>query len=367
MGDTEMRMRTGQVVLGLLAVAAVGTAGSLPRQAEARGAQAEAPAKKKTVITLDDLARQVESDGLKGTMHGARHPLGTYVFTWYHPEDFFQSRQFSLAPGSEEVARQLSTLDRHQQVTLRGRFLRNGAAQPHIRVETLTPGPKWDPGVKVSPPPAPVGNLRETLPREGRIHAMVHALEETGDVLVIEYQEAVLPVRVPQNAALRKAVGNLYRGDRIEIAYRVAEFPRRPMHLELLPTTEGERSALVVTDRIAAQHEKQRTVEGQLVLFPKSPVLSRSLWGVEEKGPDGLHRYFTIFNFEDLKDQGKIDTLLDGAWKGTPEGVIDGRNKYIHTAVRVRVSGLASNPAKNQANPTLITDSTRVTVLPAAD
>lgn len=356
-------MRTGQVLLGLLAAAAVGTAGSLPTAAAARGAQGAAPAQKKTVVTLDDLARQVESDGLQGTMHGARHPLGTYVFTWYHPEDFFQSRQFSLAPGSEEVARQLADLDRHQQVKLRGRFLRNGAAQPHIRVEVLTPGPKWDPGVKVSPAPEAVGDLRKSLPREGRIPAMVHALDEAGGMLVIEYADAVLPVRVPPDAALRKAVGNLYRGDRIEIAYRVAEFPRRPMHLELRPGADGERAALVVTDRIAAQHEKQRTVEGQLVLFPKSPVLSRALWGVEEKGPDGLHRYFTIFNFDDLKDQGKIETLLDGAWKGTPEGVIDGRNKYIHTGVRVRVSGLASNPSKNQANPTLVTDSTQVTLI----
>lgn len=353
-----MGKRRAWVLTGaMLVTAGVWNAASRPVAAGAPEAR-----KKKTVITLEDLTRRFEGEGVKGLIHGARHAQGAYVFTWYHPEDFFESRQFSLAPANPEVARALTALERHQQVTLRGKLLSNGAAQPHLRVESLSPGAKWDPGVKVAAP-SPIPDLTKALKPRGRIPALVHALEETGDVLVIEALGAVIPVRVPADPKLRETVGALYRGDRIELSYRVAERPGIPLHLEL--QAEGDRPALKVIDRIVAQHEQMRTVEGQLVLFPKSPVLTRALWGVEEKGPDGLHRYFTIFNFQDLNDQGKIQTLLETAWKGTPEGVVDGRNKYIHTGVRVRVTGKVSNQAKNQANPTLVTTSAGVSIIEA--
>jgi hypothetical protein len=102
-------------------------------------------------------------------------------------------------------------------------------------------------------------------------------------------------------------------------------------------------------------------VEGNLVLFPKSPVLRRTIWGVEERGPNNLHRYFTIFNFENQEDQSKIETALQTAWSSTGDGVKDARNKYVHTGIRVRVTGKVNNPAHNQANPTLVTTANQVT------
>jgi hypothetical protein len=319
----------------------------------------EQPAKKQ--ITLDDLQVMVRGEGLKGTMHGANHATGAYVFTWWDPDSFFRNLNFALIAANDDVRAALGTLERHQQLTLRGTMVRAPGMQTHIRVEALEPGERWSPGVHAVQPQPPSRDMRRALQGRRQIRALVHAIDDDPGILVIEYGGEVLPVVVPEHPELRKQVAGLYRGDRIEIRYRLRPAPPRPVHLELDPS--GGRPALTVTDAIRVQHETMRTVEGNLVLFPKSPALRRSIWGVEERGPDGLHRYFTIFNFDDLKDQDQTDAKLRAAWDARP-GVVDARNKYVHPGVRVRVTGRVNNPAQNQANPALHTDSSRVEVLP---
>lgn len=324
-----------------------------------QGAQ---PAQRQKPVTLEELGERASSpEGLKGTIHGANPRLGTYVFTWWDPASFFLSQNISLAPGSPQVNNTLAGLERHQEVLIRGRLVRTGTTQGHIVVESCEPGKKWDPGVQVTKALERPGGLEKWLRGRSRLQAMVHALSDDGSMLAVELRGEVVPVQVME-PAVREAVRKLYRGDRIEIGYRIAERPERPVHLVLTSGERPEQPALRVLDAIKAQHEQVRTLEGNLVLFPRSPALRRSLWGLEEKGPDGLHRYFTIFNFNDAKDQEKIDTLLQQAWSGRPEGVRDARNKYVHTKVRVRVSGKVSNPAANQANPTLVTTSEQVSL-----
>ncbi|MFN3649029.1 MAG: hypothetical protein ACK47B_05560 [Armatimonadota bacterium] len=309
-------------------------------------------------VDLAELGRRLQADGLKGTIHGADPTTGAYVFTWWNPESFFESVRFSMVPASREVAAQLAPLERHQEVTLRGRLLEVPGTQPHLRVESLQPGKKWDPGVRATvraPEPPP---LERALAGKSEIHALVHAVDPAGGMLLLEYAGHVVPVRVPEQDSLKAQAGKLYRGDRVRARFRIAETPSRPLHLILDPQG-GE--ALRVTDRIAEQHRKQRTLEGRLVLFPRSPVLNRSIWGVEVPGPDGLNRYYTLFNLEDLKDQDRTDAKLQSAWRGT-EGVEDARNKYLHTRVRVRARGTVQNPDPNQANPTLVVRSDQVEV-----
>jgi hypothetical protein len=360
----ENRMFGPGVVAVLLAVTATGSAlaqrevGRTPAAGSGRTVAAE----EKKPVTLDDLARQVQADGLKGTMHGANHQLGTYVFTWWAPGSFFENRNFSLVPGSEAVRAKLATLERHQEVTVRGRMVRNPSSQPHILVEALEPGEKWNPGVQATVPAGPRPDLKQRLVGKKRIHALVHALDTEGGMLVVEYQDEVLPVVIPQDPAVKEKVETLYRGDRIDFRFRIRENPSRPLHLAIDPDGGSGGEPLVVTDAIKEQHGKERTVEGNLVLFPKSPALRRTIYGVEEKGPDGLNRYYTIFNFDDLRNQARTDAMLSSAWNSVREGIVDGRNKYIHTRVRVRVAGRVNNPAQNQANPTLVTASSRVKV-----
>ena len=345
----------GLGLLGLTAGLAVPGAG---QQAGAAGGTA--PVRKR--VSLEELAERAPREGLRGTMHSANHQLGTYVFTWWDPASFFNSVNFSVEPTTPQAAAALEGMERHQEVLVKGVLVRNGS-QPHLKVESVEPGKKWSPGVHVDEPREPAKDLGKWLGSRKRVEALVHAIAEDGGMLVVELRGEVVPVQVPPDAALREAVGKLYRGDRIEIRYRVAERPVVPMHLVLTAGEKENEPALRVVDAMKEQHGTTRTVTGRLVLFPLSPVLKRTIWGVEERGPDGLNRYFTIFNFKDAEDQKRIEALLQGAWDAKTDGVRDARNKYLHTRVRVRVTGEVNNPAANQANPTLMTTSANVEVI----
>lgn len=310
-----------------------------------------------------DLDLLAATTGLKGTMHGSKQVSGTYVFTWWNPKSFFQNTNLSLVPMNPDIERQLAALERHQSVVVWGKLVRVTPGQTHVRVEKVEVGEKWHPGVTAEViPRKPSEDLTRKLARKKHVDAMVHAVAEDGSALAIEYAGEVIPVQVPPTEALRKQVAGLFRGDRIRFRSSLAKYPVRPAHLMITPDPDDDRSPLEVKDAIHDQHEKARTVEGHLVLFPKSPVLRRSIWGVEERGPNGLDRYFTIFNFEDAKDQAKIDAILQAAWDSSAKGVKDARNKYVHTKVKVRVTGQVNNPAPNQANPTVVTHAVQVEV-----
>ncbi|MGV3723166.1 MAG: hypothetical protein ACO1SX_19875 [Actinomycetota bacterium] len=333
-----------------------------PASAVRTAAQGAAPGAPKVEAPID-LGALAKGDGLKGSMHGSVPSLDTYVFTWSSPRGFFQNQNLSLVPATPEVGAQLAAMSRHQAATVWGTLVRVNAGQSHVRVERVRPGEKWDPGVRTTPMERiKPEKLKRELSRKNELNALVHAIGEDGSALVVEYRDEVIPVQVPPVEALRKSVAGLFRGDRVRLQYRIAEYPKTPLHLLLTPDLETGKTGLEVTDSLHALHEQTRTVEGNLVLFPKSPALRRAIWGVEERGPNGLHRYFTIFNFENQEEQAKIDALLQGAWSSSPEGVKDGRNKYIHTRVRVRVTGKVNNPAHNQANPTLITTADQVSI-----
>ncbi len=316
--------------------------------------------------TLEELTAMAAREGLRGRVHGANQELGTYVFTWRQPGNFFHSFDFSLAPANPQVEAVLAGLERHQEVLVKGRLIRNPSSQPHLLAESVEPGKKWDPGISAAREDPPPTDLRRALRGRRELRALVHALAEDGGMLVVEWRGQVIPVQVPPDAELREEVGKLFRGDRIEFRFAVAKQPPRPLHLALDPDRSRGREPLVVTDRIHDLHDQERTMEGELVWFPKSPVLNRAIWGLRDPDPKGdrsLDRYFTLFNFEDMKDQEKIEAALQAAWESQPGGVVNARNKYVNTRVRVRATGKINDPAPNQANPTIVTTSVQVQVL----
>lgn len=343
------------VAAGLPAIAQDG--GEKPRE--------PAPAPRRTPPpTLDELAARLTKDGLRGTMHGANARLGTYVFTWWDPGSFFNSQNFSLVPATPEVGTALAGLSRHQELLIHGAMVRVPGSQPHVRVDSVEPGKKWDPGVQSVLPPDKPANLARAVKGKKRLRVLVHAIAEDGGMLAVEYRGSVVPVQVPEDAELRRLVKSLYRGDRIDIRFKVAEHPTTPLHLRLVPAESGtEEAPIKVLTAAHELHGKVITVEGHLVLFPRSPSIRRDVWGVEELDKDHLDTYYTIFNFKDMKDQEKTDALLRAAWTSKPEGVKDGRNKYIQTRIKVRVTGEVVNPAANQANPALSATSAQVEIL----
>ncbi len=341
-------------MVGGCALAVILSAGAVCGQSGA-GASRQVP------LTLDELTVTARGPGLRGRMHGVAPGQSVFVFTWTRPGNFFENHNLSLVPVSPAIREALASLDRHQEAVVRGVLKQGYGSQPHLMVEAVEPGEKWAPGVPVAVRRDPPRDLARNLAGKSRLTALVHALALDGGMLVVEWRTFVIPVQVPET--LRAGVAALFRGDRIRFRFRVASQPREPVHLTLDPDLTGDRRALEVLDSIHEQHDQERTVTGRLVLFPRSPVLRRSIWAVEDRGDDGLHRYFTIFNFSDAKDQDRTDALLQEAWTAHPEGVSDGRNKYIHTRVRVRVRGAVSNPAPNQANPTLVTTSEQVEIV----
>lgn len=362
-GNVPRENPKGLWLAGLLAAlvpAGATVAQGTPATGNAAGTTKAPAAAPEVPIDLEALA---QSSGLKGTMHGANRQLGTYVFTWWHPRGFFRNENLSLVASTPEIEAKLAALERHQAAVVWGKLVRVTAGQSHVKVERLEPGGKWDPGVRtgarkrIDP-----RKLARRLAERNRLEALVHAISKDGSALVVEYRDEVIPVQVPPSEELRKRVSGLYRGDRIRFRYRIAAYPKRPLHLVLDAEPETAEKALEVRDALHDQHEQERTVEGNLVLFPKSPVLRRTIWGVEARGPDGLHRYYTIFNFDDRKEQEAIEALLQSAWDSEKQGVQDARNKYVHSRVRVRVTGKVNNPAHNQANPTLVTRAAAVQV-----
>lgn len=357
--EVEQQNRRG-LQLRVIALSLLLASGAQAVLAQARASAPSRATDAKPQKSDPDLDTLAATTGLKGTMHGARHDLGTYVFTWWNPKGFFENLNLSLVPNTPEMARQFAGLERHQSVVVWGKLVRVTPGQTHVRVDRLEAGEKWSPGVTPDASSRkPAIDLRRKLERKSRLDALVHAISEDGSALAIEYADEVIPVQVPPTDALRQQVAGLYRGDRIRLRYRIAAHPPRPMHLVI---AEDAKDSLVVLDALHDQHDEVRTVEGHLVLFPKSPVLNRSIWGVEERGPEGLHRYYTIFNFEDAKDQAQIDALLQAAWDSSAKGVKDARNKYVHSRVRVRVTGKVNDPSPNQANPTLVTHAAQVGV-----
>ncbi len=317
---------------------------------------------KKPLTTLAQLGERLPTEGLQGRVHGSVSQLGTYVFTWFEPGNFFHSFNMSLLPANKEVADALAKTERHQAVTIKGKLTAYGNSQPHVVVQSVVPGERWEPGVRATLPKPEKAEVEKEPRKRSKIRALVHTSTDDGSVLVIEYRDEVVPVQVPPDTELRKQVGGLFRGDVIELRYRIAPQPEKPLHL-LLVSEDKERPALTILDSLHAQHDLERTIEGKLVMFPLSPVLRRTIYGVEVKGKDGLNRYLTLFNFNDAEDQKKTDQLLRAAWDAKTERVIDARNKFINLGVKVRASGKISNPARNQANATLITRSDQVQIV----
>ncbi len=307
-----------------------------------------------SAIPWESIREELETNGLKGIVHGINPETRVYVFTWRHPDDFFRQYFFPMVPDNPEAEAQIRSLKRHQSVTVRGYLMDPHPDQRHIVVESLDPGPPWEPG---SPNPGretPEGfsGHHKAPEKTVTVTGLVHALAGEGGLFVMELADAVFPVIVPE--AMRPVT--LWRGDVIQARLVFREWPPHPRHM----TLAGEPDALTVLDAIRDLHGREMTLEGPLVLFPDSPVLNRDIWAVKQVDENGLSRYFTLFNFEDAADQARIDAMLAGWWEAAADQRQAGRNLHINPAIRIRVTGKVNQVAVNQANPTLMIESSNI-------
>lgn len=301
---------------------------------------------------IEALQKKLETEGLTGLVHGARQDRGLLVFVYNDPQDFFTRYHFSMLAANAEVRKTLATLGRNDVVHVKGKLSGLDTEQPHLRISELEVKKRYEPGVD-----APAGRFISTakLPAELRdrseISALVHAIVFEGKVVVLDYKDAVVPLVVPDGSLTK----DLYRGDRVTVRFKIQDHPGRPVHLALDPDTSDGKKPLQVTESIAKLHDKHIEMEGQLVLFPKSPTINRDVWAVQQKGPDGASRFFTLVNFKaeadgSFRELERIDEKLRKAWNEKKDSVQEGRNNFINTGVRVKASGIAKVESQSQAN-----------------
>jgi hypothetical protein len=302
---------------------------------------------------IDD---KLKGEGLLGWMHGIVASYQHYTFT-YRLEDpndfmaFFKSQQFTLIPRSEEVAKLLPTLHRHDKVRLKGSVFNNGSPIPHLFIEKIE---------VVTPFPSPTENQYQfdmsafkdvkKVKLFGQLHAKVYS-EKMGYGLIVEHKDALFPIAVsPQHADV---AAKMFRGDIVNVALKVVESPRSPSHF----TTDPEiANAIEVIDPMLNCHLQERTIEGFLVKFIKSPAISSDTYAARVVDNNSIARNFTFFPgdhgggdimqlFTDLRAKAKAE------WEASPEQEAVVRNYTAKKSIWVKATGIMNVESPDQANP----------------
>lgn len=300
-------------------------------------------------VDLPSVERQLVTTGVEGWIHGSASAQGLFVFTYRTPGDFFDNIQMSLVALSPDLVRSLSTFHRNDKVRVKGSFLPNPSPQKHVllsAIELLAPAPALDP----VPPYEHEAKIPDDLAGLREATFLVHAVGGGGQILVVEYKDAVLPVYV-QNTQLTRS---LWRGDLVRLAFGIQSTPGRPTHLNL---DESAAQPVQVIEAVRTRHGRPASIEGELVLFPKSPEILFNVFAVRELLVAGLNRQYTLVNFTDPVLFRAIREKLQAAWDRHPGAYVNGRNKLVSTRIRVRASGVFNEQDPGQANPQVLLDS----------
>lgn len=288
-------------------------------------------------------AQSVE-DNLKGEgqiaeVHGAPHDLGHYVATVRDPEDFFKFEFYSLLGETPEVKEVLAKIKRHDKIRVWGTAESYGP-QKHIKISKIVIETETDELPKYERK----AEFPESFPdAETPFRALVHAIVKDQGLLVVEYKDAVLPVRVPASIELPE----LYKNDIIEMKARITAHPGSPAHLKV--------SEIALKEAIVSIHEKPIEKTGVLVKFPKSPQIKFDIYALKEDLADGLSRQYTLINFDNQELYAQMREKLASFWdNGDQTQIKNGRNMYINPSVVIKAKGIGNVVSPGQANPQIL-------------
>jgi len=306
-------------------------------------------------VDLGFIEKQLTTTGVEGWIHGSVPAQGLYVFTYRNPQDFFDYIEMSLVTEDPAISKQLASLGRHDRIRVKGEFLKNPSPQKHIKIhslELLQPYQNAYPAEGHSYD----AKIPEDLVGKNSALFLVHAVAGDGHILVVEYKDVILPVYV-KNADLAKG---LFRNDLVELRFEVRDEPEQPIHLAL---DEKNPQAVKVVESIRSLHEKTGTLEGALILFPKSPEILFNVFAVQQELAGGLKRQFTLVNFDSPEVFEKIRQKLQGTWDRHAGAYVNGRNKLVSTKIRVKATGTFNEVSASQANPQIFLSSPDSVVL----
>jgi len=300
-------------------------------------------------LEITKLSRELNGNGLIGRIHGAVAESKMYVLSVREPENFFNHREFSLIAQDESSSAILNQANRHDLVCIQGSILPNPSPQKHIKLNAIKALEPWTQPTAFPPYERQFANLSTQLEDRTSLIGKVHAISDQGKILVMGYQDSVIPIFVEQT----KYTQNLYRGDIIELNYKIQPYPQEPHHLQL-DTAISE--PIKVIDAIATWHNQPKTLSGSLVKFPQSPQLKFDVYAMEVE-TEGIKRYFTLINFEDTNKFTAIRQKLAKIWDKNANTAQSGRNKLINPEVKIQAKGLANIISTEQANPQILLNS----------
>ena len=306
----------------------------------------------KEAYTLDEVINAAETQGIYGLIHGADHDRKMYVISWSHPKDFFNRYNLVMAPNSRELSEKFKTLNRGDRIFIKG-DVRLNRGQGHVLVNEMKIGKRFVPKADHS-----AGEFTRNTELPGDLLTKdrevfyVHATDGGNTLLVLEHGDAMVPMIVKRPDLVK----DVYRGDYVELAFKIdksSDNPYRPNHLFL----DHEASNPVrILDAVVDLHEKEIELEGRLVMFPKSPTINRNIFAIEVPYVGKPPRYFTILpkSFENDNFK-KLLGKIQNHWDANPQKIYKGRNKYIHLELICKAKGKGNVVSPNQANPQIFT------------
>ncbi len=300
-----------------------------------------------------EIKKKLNGEGLLGQVHGANHETGLYALTLRDPQNFFIHKEFPLVWEKESLAHDFKLLKRHQTIRIFGDLVDNGAPITHLLVTKFQVEKNYISEVdqyEYIPQTNP-----DELDSKSMMIGRVHAIDQNGKVLVVEYKDLVLPVFV-RDTTTETAVQKLFRGDKISLHYKSKTVPDRPKHLMAQPPENGQQ-AFQILESIQGFHQTPVTRQGYLVKFPKSPQISTDTYAVLVQDQEGSTLQWTVVNFENMELFAKIREKLAALWNADVTQIENGRNKLINKNVIVRVSGNGNVIDPGQANPQILVSS----------
>lgn len=299
-------------------------------------------------LEMTKLSQALSNKGLIGRIHGAAAESQMFIMSVREPSNFFSHREFSLIPQNSTTTDTLQQIHRHDLVCIQGDLMANPSPQGHITVNSVQIIEAWQ-------QPKELANYerQENLPAEitsqTSFIGKVHAIGEDGKILVVGYKDIVIPIFV----SATEYTQGLYRGDIIKLSYQVQQRPNRPIHLNLDTTTK---QPIEVLDAISSWNGQPKTLTGKLVKFPQSPQLKFDVYAMEVD-TQNIKRYFTLINFDNMREFDKIRQKLAEIWDENSETAISGRNKLINPDVTIEAQGIANIVSTEQANPQILLNS----------
>jgi hypothetical protein len=101
------------------------------------------------------------------------------------------------------------------------------------------------------------------------------------------------------------------------------------------------------------------------VVTPPGPQLKFDVYGIEVE-TQGIKRYFTLVNFDNLAEFDKIRHKLAKIWDDNAATAQSGRNMLINPQVTIEAKGIAKIISPEQANPQILLNSGEDVILAPA-